>query len=258
MSSTPTFEQVLTTAIESKLIDLHTAMPGVVESYDPTKQTISVVPALKRKYESGEVVTRPLINNVPVCFPRGGSFSITHPLKKGDSVLLVISERSLDVWKKNGGTVDPNDPRKFNLTDAFAIPGGYPQTNVVAGATADKIRILNKDTMIEMSEADIKISNPTTKVELVGGKALVENATAKVELDAGKAKVENAGASFELTAAGKIVLKKIGGDDVLDLLSQTLAGLIAATTNVLGVETPLTNVATFVTLKAKIDAIKGP
>lgn len=150
MSTTPTLEQVLALAVSEQLGETHTAIPAVVESYDPAKQTITARPALKRKYADGSVVERPLIPNVPVAFPRGGGASMTFPLKKGDSVFLVFSMRSLDVWKSKGGVVDPQDPRRFNVTDAIAIPGVYPGNNPAPRASSSNLRIEIGDAEIEM------------------------------------------------------------------------------------------------------------
>ena len=148
--TTPTLEEVLRLAIAEQLGEMHTAIPAVVESYDPAKQTITARPSLKRKYPDGSVVERPLIPNVPVAFPRGGGASMTFPLKKGDSVLLVFSMRSLDVWKSKGGVVDPQDARKFHITDAVAIPGGYPESKPEPRASSSNLRIQIGDSEIEM------------------------------------------------------------------------------------------------------------
>lgn len=147
---TPTLENVLELAVSEQLGELHTAMPAVVESYDPAKQTITARPALKRKYSDDSVVERPLIPNVPVAFPRGGGASLTFPLKKGDSVLLVFSMRSLDVWKAKGGVVDPQDPRRFNITDAIAIPGAYPGVKPAPRASGSNLRLEIDNAEIEM------------------------------------------------------------------------------------------------------------
>jgi len=209
MSETPTLDKIILMGIESRLFDLHTCLPAVVEKYNKAKNTVDVTPSLKRKYESGDIVNYPVILNVPVAFPRGGSFSITHPIKKGDSVILVFAERSLDVWKKSGGIVDPQDPRKFNVTDAFAIPGGYPENKPVAGASDSAVRIINGDSLIELTE------------------------------DA------------------KFKIQKMGGDDFLKLMSDTLQAIIDARTMTLMGPQPFLNLATFIQLKAKLDAIKG-
>lgn len=149
-NTTPTLEEVLRLAINEQLAELHTAIPAVVESYDAAKQTITARPSLKRKYSDNSVIERPLIPNVPVAFPRGGGASMTFPLKKGDSVLLVFAMRSLDVWKNKGGVVDPQDGRKFHITDAIAIPGGYPESKPEPRASSANLRIQIGDSEIEM------------------------------------------------------------------------------------------------------------
>lgn len=168
MSATPSFEKILAMSVEARLFDLHTCLPCVVESYDPGTETVVVRPAIKRKYEDGSVVALPLIMNVPVMFPRAGKASITFPIKKNDSGFLVFSERSLDVWKSKGGVVDPNDPRKFNMTDAIFFPGGYPKTKPSGRATADKLRVTNGTSEIEMTES------AKFKVGKVGGDELFD------------------------------------------------------------------------------------
>lgn len=195
----------LRSAIDSRLLELHTAIPAEVLSFDATKATVNVQPSIKRKMSDGSVVSLPVIQNVPICYPQGNGSIICFPLAKGDPVLLVFSERSLDIWWTKGGNVDPLDARKHNLSDAIAIPGVTPGPRVSARISSQHMRI------------------------------------------------ESGNASIELQKAGKFKMQKIGGDDVLDLLSQTLQALSTAS-NSAG---PLFNAATFATLKTKIDALKG-
>jgi len=44
---------------------------------------------------------------------------------------LIFSERSLDTWLTYGGIQKPDDFRKHDLSDAFAIPMGYSQQNLI-------------------------------------------------------------------------------------------------------------------------------
>lgn len=163
--ATPTLEEVLDDAIQDALLCVYTNMPAVVESYDPAKQTITARPAIKRTGADGVVSDRPLIENVPVIFPRGKKSSMTWPLQKGDPVTLVFSMRSLDVWKSKGGAVDPQDFRKFHITDAMAIPGGSPKNNPIAGASAENVRYVNDKAVIEMLPAGkFKITNGTEEL----------------------------------------------------------------------------------------------
>lgn len=120
--------ELLQKAIASRLLDVHTAIPGRVQSYDASTQTADVQPLIKAKHrgEDSSLVTEslPVIPHVPVVFPGAGGMRITFPMQRGDTVLLVFSEASLDIWQnQGGGPVDPLDVRRFHLSDAIAIPG---------------------------------------------------------------------------------------------------------------------------------------
>jgi hypothetical protein len=208
-AESPTLARVIKDAIEARIGELHVSLPAKVLSYDVAKQTCSVEPVIKRKYVTGEVVSLPVINNVPVCMPRAGNAFLSLPIKVGNYVLLIFSERSLDVWLKQGGSVDPLESRKHHLSDAIAIPGVYPSTNSNTRAHADHVRL------------------------------------------------ENGDASFELQSSGKFKISKVGGDELLDLLSQLCDALSVATTNTTFGPQPLINAATYATLKGKIDGLKG-
>lgn len=113
-------------AIDSRLANVNTCLPGRVISFDFEKSKASIQPSLKKRLLDGQIFDLPIINNVPVIFPRSGSFSMTFPIKQGDYVLVLFSQRSLDLWLSVGGVVAPDDFRKFDLSDAIAIPGILP------------------------------------------------------------------------------------------------------------------------------------
>lgn len=116
---------ILYNAIWAQLNTVHTALPGIIKSFDPSNNKASIQPALNKRFVTGPTPL-PILENVPVMFPRGNNFSMTFPLTEGDYVLLVFIERSIDLWKGTGGQVTPSDPRKFDLSDAIAIPGLMP------------------------------------------------------------------------------------------------------------------------------------
>ena len=112
--------------------NMHTCLPGKIVSYDYTEQKATVQPLLKKKYADNEIQKLPEITNVPIVFPSGTNFSMHWPLNAGDNVLLLFCERSLDNWLSTGGEVAPQDPRKFDLSDAIGIPGLIPFPNTIA------------------------------------------------------------------------------------------------------------------------------
>lgn len=165
MTTTPTLHDVIKTGIDAALKDVHTAMPGVVVSYDKTTGFATVQPSLKRAYVGGSVVDLPRIVNVPVWQPRakGGSAFIHMPVEKDDPVLLIFCERSIDKWKSKGGVIDPQDIRRHALSDAFALPGGYPKNKPLpSDVDGSAITVGIGDTRIVIKEdGTFTLSNAT-------------------------------------------------------------------------------------------------
>lgn len=144
MSSTqnPSIETFISMMLEQRLAELHTALPGRIVRYDAQKQQADVEPLIQRKFlVTSQIVTLPVVSNVPIVHPRSASAIIHVPVKVGDVVLLVFAERSVDRWLEQGGLTDPGDARKHSLSDAFAIPGGYPFKDALPVADEDAITI---------------------------------------------------------------------------------------------------------------------
>lgn len=137
-----TLQDLLTRFRESLLADLHTSLPGKVVKYDPSTQKADVQPLIKERYadENGAMQARelPVIPAVPVQFPGAGGYRITFPVNVGDTGLIVFSEASLDKWLVSGGTVDPADDRRHDLTDAVFLPGLRDFGHALASAPTDR------------------------------------------------------------------------------------------------------------------------
>jgi phage baseplate assembly protein gpV len=138
--------------VNNRLKELHTSMPGIVQSFDATKQTASVQPAVRRVFITREGTDEilapsdlPILINVPVQFPRGGGFSLTFPVKKGDECLVVFAERAIDSWHKFGGVRDPNSRRFHSLSDATAFVGLSSLPNKVPNYDASNTQLKKDD-----------------------------------------------------------------------------------------------------------------
>jgi len=156
------FSDIISGAIRSVISGMHTCLPGKIESYDYTTQKANVLPLLRDVYGDGQEINMPVIIDVPIIFPAIGSVGLTFPVSPGDGVLLVFAERSIDKWLSLGGVVTPDDPRRFDLSDAIAIVGLNPFTET---SQAD-----NND--------DVTLQNGTAKLKLQsGGKVALGNST---------------------------------------------------------------------------------
>ncbi len=126
MTSPVTLTDAIKLAVQNNLNSIHTALPGSIISYDYTKQMASVQPLLNKVWTDGTETPMPVLQNVPVIFPKSGGASLTFPVNAGDTCLLLFIERSTDLWKTQGGQVSPNDDRSFSLSDSVAIMGLFP------------------------------------------------------------------------------------------------------------------------------------
>lgn len=190
-SRTPTLGELIRVAIEARLAGLHVSIPGRVEKYDASKQCADIKPLVKT--ERGESV--PVIPNVPIIFPGGGSFRVVFPVAKGDTVLLVFCERSIDGWKERGGEVDPIDTRHHALSDAVAYVGLRSFNDALADAPTDSMK-LGKDggtVQVECKDDEVEIGGggaapaqfKGAEIVLAGGVLNVARATDPLQGTAG-------------------------------------------------------------------------
>lgn len=141
----PTLQEVVGAALGGALADVHVALPAKVVRYDSAKQKADVQPLLRAAHldesEQRVVESLPVVPNVPVVFPGAGGYRVTFPLQVDDTVLLILSEGSLDKWLEQGGEVDPLDDRRFSLADGIAIPGLRDFAHALGSAPTDRMTI---------------------------------------------------------------------------------------------------------------------
>lgn len=139
----PTLTDVIRSAIESRLLELHTAMPGKVVGWDPVGQSVNVQPVVKRAIQTygGETEHEelPIIHNVPVAFPGGGGYSIRFPISVGDHVWLMFSEAATAMWRTTGQVSEAGDLSRHDISYACAIYLPFATVAEAAVAVADPL-----------------------------------------------------------------------------------------------------------------------
>ena len=150
--------------------DMHTALPAQVVSFNSAEKTVSVQPVLKRLYEyDTQAKNLPVIEDVPVVFPGSGEHWLTFDIEKDSYVLLIVAERSLETWLNQGGIVDPKQERRFDLSDAIAVPGLLPRPiagtpPIASGTMALTDRLGTKG--FKVSSAETKMFHGATSITL--------------------------------------------------------------------------------------------
>lgn len=214
-----TLSDAVTQAVDFSIQQLHTCIPGTIVDYDFTTQKASVLPSIKITFYDGVVVSHPILQNVPLIFPRSGGASLTFPVNKGDGVLVLFSERSLERWlASTGEEVEQGVNRRFDLTDAIAIPGlNSIVTNSLGNAT------------------DVKLVFKTASVTIdPEGNIILDNGNCAIRL--------KADGTFEFSNTE---------ESLLNILLDTLTAITAITVDA----SPIENIAAFESLKTRLEKL---
>ncbi|WP_233113715.1 Gp138 family membrane-puncturing spike protein [Aggregatibacter actinomycetemcomitans] len=145
--------------IQQDRLNLHTALPAKVVSFDPAKQTVTLAVQIKMQLADGSGADIPPLVDVPVSFLRGGGFAVTFPLQAGDEGIAIFSERCIDGWWHSGGASLPLDFRLHDLSDAMFIPGVCSVPKAINGFFSGglSMQTLDGGTYIRIVNGSIKI-----------------------------------------------------------------------------------------------------
>jgi len=126
--STPNLKTYVRGQTERRERQMQTAFPAKVLDWHSGPNTVRLEPQFietwvrsdgTTEYEDAETT---YIDNVPVLFPRSGSWSITFPIETGSFGLVVCTKYSLDAFRNQGNRVDPGDLRRFTMSGAVFHP----------------------------------------------------------------------------------------------------------------------------------------
>lgn len=165
---------------------IHTALPGIIESFDRDNCTVEVSPAIHGKILSPSGIWQdfplPKLVDVPCVFPHGGGFLFTFDIEKGDECILIFSERNIDAWWQSGAVQPQPDNRMHSIGDAFAIVGIRSQPRKIS-ITPDCAEIRNEagDKYIRLSNSGITILGDVT----VTGDVIADGVSLKNHLTTG-------------------------------------------------------------------------
>lgn len=179
-------------AQDGKQTEMWTALPGIVQSFDSEAMTVTVQPAVKGQIQdekgASSAVNLPMLVDVPVVFPCGGGFTLTHPIRQGDECLVVFASRCIDGWWQSGGIGGTPDERMHDLSDGMAIVGPRSQARVLSPPVdAENVQLRSDDGQSHitmMPDHTIRAQNPAAKMTLTPDGAVSVEADVKISLKA--------------------------------------------------------------------------
>lgn len=220
-------------ALDARQAEIHTGFPGIVQSFDATKLTAVIQPAIKYQVrdQSGVLnwVALPLLLDCPVHFPSGGGFTLTFPLAEGDEVYVALAERCIDAWWQSGGVQPQAEFRMHDLSDGFCFPKVWSQAKKISS--------------VSTATTQLRSDDGSTYVEVAGGQVVNVVAPTKivlkspvVEVDGSITVLNSYGASQPCQVTGSIqatgnVIAGAGGADQVGLQTHDHGGVTTGAGN---------------------------
>lgn len=215
-------EEMLRMALDAKQTQIWTAMPAIVQSFNPAAMTCEVKPTITGLLRTPEgnysQVEMPLLLDCPVFFPGGGGVTLTFPIKPGDECLVIFASRCIDSWWQLGGIRGQAEYRMHDISDGFVFAGVRSQPRAFdVDTTSAQLRSDDGLAFIEINPETHNIKAQTS-----------------ANIDA------ESGGNISATAAAEIVataplIKLIGNVEVTGTITATggiTGGGIALTTHV--------------------------
>ena len=210
----PDLAEVISSAIDSRLLDLHTMIVAKIVSYDATKQTAVVQPVVNGAAPNTDGGTTsealPNIPNVPVRWERAGGYYEHKPLAVGDGGILIFSESAFATWRVSGAVSDPGDISRHSLSYCYFLPGAWPDAQALpdAPSAGEAVSIVPGGGHLRVSKAGSSAS------DFVALAALVHAELAKIATAFSSFIPGTGGASFgtPYTTAGNVAATSLKSD----------------------------------------------
>ena len=183
-------EETQRIAMEAHQAKLWTALPGIVQSFDPDKQTCVVQPSIKGRVRSpdGSVrsINMPLLLDCPVQWQGGGGVTLTFPIKPNDECLVVFASRCIDAWWQSGGVQEQAEFRMHDLSDGFVLVGVRSNPRAFAVSTeAAQLRTDDGLAYVEINPDTHNIkAETTTDIEAIAGGSIEMTAAVSITMNA--------------------------------------------------------------------------
>lgn len=176
-AATPDLAALLRHASDATLYQAYCHLPGRIEKFYPEDQTADITLPIQ-KFFDGKPRPMPLLIKCPVFVLTGGATGrITMPVKPGDTCLVAVADRDIDIWWTTGNDAPPNSRRCHDLSDSFAFVGFRHKGNKITDYSADNLEVKNLGSTMAVS-ADVKLTAANgAKLELTNKARLANGST---------------------------------------------------------------------------------
>jgi len=150
--------------------EMHTAIPGHIESFDADTCEADVLPYGMFRKPDGSLLAYPKLTGVPVYFMQGTGQGATFvfPVKPGDECLLIFCEQTLDTWLTKA---ESQTDLSFDLSNAIALVGLFARANPLVKVAVDRDAVI-----IDRGGTRITML-PSNQLEIIGNTSIVGTLT---------------------------------------------------------------------------------
>jgi len=152
--------------VQDMLRNVHTCIPGKIDSFDSGNCLAVVVPTGQFITPSGEKLDYPKIHDVPVVIQQcaGQDVTMAFPIKDGDGCMIHFAEQQLDQFRDDE---EAKCDLRFDLTNAIAVVGLFSQANDLMQEACDNDAVIidNKKkgrVTIKEDELECKVEDDST------------------------------------------------------------------------------------------------
>lgn len=168
---------LLNRIMEAAIREVRVALPGIVESFDPSSQTGRIRISVKERIiingeESWENI--PLLVDVPLALPRAGGHTIAIAINPGDECWVWFADYCYDAaWQSGGANHVQADRRRHDLSDSFFMPSLFSQAKKIPNYPTEGIQLRDASggTKIEVISGQINILGGNINI---GGSTTIE------------------------------------------------------------------------------------
>lgn len=171
-TNNPTTTDLLNLLKKEIMFDLNSHHLATIQSFNPANQTCTAsINYMKTFFNlnsdgtyTSNLVSYPLLLDVPVIVLGGGGANLTFPVKQGDQAVILFNDRSIDSWFQSGQVGALTSSRAHSLSDGLALIGlnsmnspieNYDMTQAVlrmgafgVGVSTSKVTIFNDSTTL--------------------------------------------------------------------------------------------------------------
>ncbi len=116
-----TLSELIKRTVRKSLDETRVSMPARVVNYDASRRIATVQILQPELTTDGKEIGQPVIAEVPVFMPIGGGSAITHPIRAGDTGIVMFADQDIGGWVRDGDTNKPDSGRRHSLTDGMFV-----------------------------------------------------------------------------------------------------------------------------------------